>query len=344
MAKKQIIGVDIGSGTVKIVELKTKKNRYSLKSVQEAPVEEGVMADGMIMDYSEVVNSLKRAYETGGFSHNKVGVSLKGAQTVSRKITVLADGPEELEDSFLWEADQYINKDIEEVSIDFSVIKQEKDQGVCTVVMSAAEDVMITDYISVLNSAAMEPAVIDLEVFALVNIHRFCNGALGDPQLVVHIGYSSTLLVVVKDGWYDYAVELEFGTRNCIEMMQQQVNISDADMMARLIDTETLATDKLLSSVVRDIFARELTRRIEEFVDLYSGKGFGSPGRFFLSGGGASLFGVKERLTGDTGVPVDFLDPITKMDNEKGSNFELFEDHPYALNVAIGMALREIDG
>lgn len=344
MSGKQLIGIDIGTTTIKLVELRKKKKKgFTLVHTAEVPISSGVISEGKIMDYGEIVDALSRAYSASKFTHNEVAVALKGEDTVAKKINVPADSADDVDERFIWEAEQYVNRDMEEMSVDYTVVCEKKEEKMCTVLLAGAKTTLITDYISAVKSAQLEPVVIDLEPFALAHLYSECTANPQETAVIVHVGHSKVLVVCVRDKKFDYFEEISFAARDCAELVMHQAGLNARDTLDHMTTPALSEHNKVVYSIMKDVFARELGRRIEVALRHYSDKGNPSPSRLYLSGGAAGMSGLKERISADLSIPVEFLDPFTLVEVEPGSGIETYEGHPYALNIALGLAMRESD-
>src|SRR6185369_11355728 len=117
--KKEVIGIDIGSSSVKLVQLKDLKGSYQLLNVGIMPLPPEAIVDNTLMDSSSIVSAIKNLMASLGVKIKDVACSISGNSVIIRKITLPAMPTEELEDQISWEAEQYIPFDISDVNMDF---------------------------------------------------------------------------------------------------------------------------------------------------------------------------------------------------------------------------------
>jgi len=177
--KKNIVGLDIGSSAVKLVELRGGKGgRCSLVHAAHAALSPEAIVEGTVMDSSLVVDVAKRMIQERGVKNPNFGISLSGISVAIRKIQVPAMSPEELDESIRWEAEQYLPFDVNEVNLDYVVLGA--DAETLDVLLVAAKKDRIADYTGIVAQLGKSPTLVDVDVFAVQNAYEYNYGSPGD--------------------------------------------------------------------------------------------------------------------------------------------------------------------
>src|SRR5215213_10113389 len=182
---KNVVGLDIGSSAVKLVELKEKKGgSYSLVKLGSERLSPEAIVDGSIMDSSMVVDTIQRLNTDQGVKNSNYATSLSGHSVIIKKITLPAMSPEELAESIQWEAEQYIPFDINDVRLDYVVLTEgEPGRDNMEVLLVAVKRDKVNDYVSVISQTGKTAVLVDVDAFAVQNCYE-ANYDL-DPRKVV---------------------------------------------------------------------------------------------------------------------------------------------------------------
>jgi type IV pilus assembly protein PilM len=167
--KRQVVGCDVGSSSIKIVELKPLKNdEYQLLHAAIANLSPEAIVDGAIMDSSLVVEALSRLIADNNIRNPNFGGSLSGHSVIIKKIQLPSMTDSELAESIQWEAEQYIPFDINDVNLDYVVLDSGAGDTMDVLLVAVKKD-RIADYTSVIVQAGKDPVLVDVDVFALQN-------------------------------------------------------------------------------------------------------------------------------------------------------------------------------
>ncbi|MDK2792006.1 MAG: type pilus assembly protein PilM [Deferribacteres bacterium] len=341
--KENLIGIDIGSYSVKMIELKGKKSGYLLKSISEVVLPEDVISEGSIVDYAEVTRCIREAFQKGNFSHKKVASALKGTNVIAKKVTLAIEDEKNFSETFRWEAEQYIGrKDLEDYNIDYEVIGNIKQGEHVDVVIAVARKDLIMDLSSVIESAGLKPMAVDLSVFTLINAFEVNYGIEEDVIAIVDIGNSSTQIVFVKNGVYEFSREVNYSGKNCVEMIQQRLGITREDAVAKLFDIEAVEYDEELRSIIND-FNIQLATEVKNSINMFLTSGQIKTNRCYICGGGSVIYGLKEVFEQRLDISVNQFNPFANIEIDKSVDMEFLNNNLYKFNCALGLALRKVD-
>lgn len=341
--KKDVVGVDLGSSSVKLVHLKEQKGGYALQNVGVLPLPSEAIVDNTLMDSASIVEVIKGLLTSLGLKAAEAVASVSGNSVIIRKIVLPTMSAEELEDQIQWEAEQYIPFDINDVNLDFQILGPDSvDSGKMHVLLVASKKDIVNDYLGVFSEAGLKLSVIDVDSFAVQNAFEF--NYQPDPEEVIaliNIGASVMNINVVKDGISLFTRDVQVGGNQYTEELQRQFSV-DTEGAERIKLTKATEDQHLLSDVVarvNDNIATEIRRSL----DFYGANAVDSKiSKIFMSGGAAKtenlLAAVEQRID----VPVEIINPFKAITYNE-SNFDseyLKEIGPVAV-VAVGLAMRK---
>ena len=168
--KEHLIGLDIGSRSIKVAEIVETKGGSTLKNFDSIDIAHGAIEEGTINDPGTVAESLQQLLKSSGIKETNVAVSIGGYSVIVKKIVVQSMAEEQLQETIHFEAEQYIPFDISDVNLDFQILgESESNPNQMNVILVAAKKEMVDDYINLVNLAGLDPCIIDVEAFALQN-------------------------------------------------------------------------------------------------------------------------------------------------------------------------------
>src|SRR5207244_52932 len=175
MAKSKLaLGLDIGSSSVKLVQLKEAKRGYILDAFGVAPLPPEAIVDGALMNSTAIVDAIRQLLSQYKLKNREVAIGVSGHSVIIKKISMPRMTQEELEESIQWEAEQYIPFDVKDVNIDTQILTGPNDDetqtGQMDVLLVAAKKDMINDYTTVVQEAGLLPVVVDVDAFAVQNM------------------------------------------------------------------------------------------------------------------------------------------------------------------------------
>jgi len=342
--KKQVVGCDVGSSSIKIVELKPLKNgEYQLVHAAIAKLSPEAIVDGAIMDSSLVVEALSRLIAENNIRNPNFGGSLSGHSVIIKKIQLPAMTEAELAESIQWEAEQYIPFDINDVNLDYVVLDAASGDTMDVLLVAVKKD-RIADYTSVVVQAGKEPVLVDVDVFALQNAFE-TNYMLGDETVgLVNIGASVMNINVIHNGTSIFWRDVAFGGNQYTEAIQRELNLP-RDEAERLKLGEQVGEHSLqqvmgvLNSVSEDL-AAELQKTFDFFVATSS---VDTLDRVVLGGGSAQVLNLATILKDRFQVNVEILNPFRNIRySESDFDPEWINRHAPAMSVAVGLAVRTV--
>ena len=347
MAKnKPALGLDIGSSSVKLVQLKEKRGGYQLVAFGTAPLPPEAIVDGALMNSAAIVQAIQDVFAQQKVKAKEVAIGVRGHSVIIKKISLPRMTQEELDESIQWEAEQYIPFDVKDVNIDTQILTPEGDAaGQMDVLLVAAKKDMINDYTSVCAEAGLTATVVDVDAFAVQNAFEanYEQGP-GDTVVIVNVGAAVTNLNVIARGATTFTRDITMGGNAFTEEIQKQLNISYDEAEALKVggqgDSDAVVPQEV-ERVIQGV-AEQLGGEIQRSLDFYASTSpEGKITKAFLSGGTARVPALFKTLEARAGVPVEILNPFKniEIDNKRFDPAVLLQAAPAAA-VGVGLALR----
>lgn len=229
MAKgKLAVGLDIGSGSIKVCQLKQSKKNYALQAFGMVQLPPEAIVDGALMNSNAVVDAIQELFQSQKIKSKEVATSVSGHSVIIKKINLPQMTPEELEESIQWEAEQYIPFDINDVNIDVQILNTESTQaGQMDVLLVAAKKDMVNDYTSVIMEAGLTPVVVDVDSFAVQNMFEVnYEVPRSETVVLINIGAAVTNINVLANGISTFTRDISIGGGQFTDAIQKALNVS----------------------------------------------------------------------------------------------------------------------
>ncbi|HEX7124979.1 MAG TPA: type IV pilus assembly protein PilM [Thermodesulfobacteriota bacterium] len=342
--KRHLVGLDIGSSSIKLLELKGVRGGYQLVHFGHAPLHGEAIVEGALMDAAAVADTIRSLVQAHKVKTKDVATSVSGHSVIIKKISLPTMSDKELADQIRWEAEQYIPFDINDVNLDFQVLDRGGAGGQMEVMLVAAKKNMITDYSAVVAEAGLNPAVVDVDSFALSNMFEVNYPEERDRTVaLINIGCSVLNLNVVRKGTAAFNRDVSIGGKQFTEELQKQFGLSAEDAEAAKLGKGGggVGKDDVLAALqpVAGSIAGEVSRSLDFFGSTAPDERIS---KILLSGGAARTPGLAEVIAERTGVPVEMANPFKKIAYDpKVFDPEHIEYMGPSAAVAVGLALRK---
>jgi type IV pilus assembly protein PilM len=347
MAKSKLaLGLDIGSASVKLVQLKEKKGGYALLAFGAAPLPPEAIVDGALMNSAAIVQAIQELVAQQKVKARDVAIGVRGHSVIIKKISLPRMTQEELDESIQWEAEQYIPFDVKDVNIDTQILTPEADAaGQMDVLLVAAKKDMINDYTSVCAEAGLTATVVDVDAFAVQNAFEAnYEASATDTVVLINVGAAVSNINVISRGVTTFTRDITMGGNAFTEEIQKQLNISYDEAEALKVGGQGESDAVVPQEVERVIqgVAEQMGGEIQRSLDFYSSTAAdGKIGRVYLSGGTARVPALFKVVEARAGVPVEILNPFRNIDidDRRFDPAVILAAAPSAA-VGVGLALR----
>jgi type IV pilus assembly protein PilM len=360
--KTPLVAVDMGSHSIKLVQLGQLKNgSFELVSLGMMPLEQGSIVEGAIKDPDQVSEALAGLVKAEKIQSNFVVASVSGEAVFVKKIKVPEMPEEELSKKITEEAEQYIPFDINDVALDYQVLGKvngnggqpeepiPSDEGEESAMMEAllvaVQRDVIDERTDVLLGAGLKPAIIDLDVFALMNAARLNKDltAMGATALI-DLGDSFTHVNILQKGSIGYTRDIPIGGGYCSTMLMSkfQVPFSQTHRMKGGHLPDGVDKDEVLALIVQGY--KKVFDEIQKSFEYFHTLSNTPVERILLSGGGCLINGIDGFMADFLKVPVEYLDPMQGIKiNPKNFDQEMITELTGLSTVAMGLATRRFD-
>jgi type IV pilus assembly protein PilM len=343
--KTHLIGLDIGSRTIKIAEVVDKKTSQVFKSFHTINIEPGIIEEGAVKDPEAVSKSIRELFKEAKLKEKNVAISIGGYSVIVKKINVQNMTEDELQETIHFEAEQYIPFDISDVNLDFQILgESEHNPNQMSVLLVAAKKEMINEYINLVQMTGLNVCIIDVDAFALQNIFEFSYDSGDENIALIDIGASKTSLNILKDNSSVFMRDVSLGCGQINEKIASLVECSLAEAedvkhggQSDIISPEDLSG--IISSVVTD-WCTEIKRALDFFYSTFPEDQIT---KIILSGGGANIKEFRQLLAVETSTDVEIINPFQNfsIDSDRFDSSYLEEIAPQAA-ICMGLAIRKI--
>ena len=343
---KNLVGVDIGSSSIKVCQLKEGKKGYGLIRAGYAPLPPQSIVDGHVMNSQAVVEGLGKVFAEAKIKQKEVALSISGQAVIIRKISVPMMTAAELDEQIQWEAEQHIPFDIKDVHVDYEVLRRRPEAGQMDLLLVAAKRDEISDYTQIARSANLRPLVVDIDAFTVQNVFEMNRGIPPDQTFaIINVGASLASINIISHGASAFTRDIANGGNYITEQIQRQLNVSfeqaeDFKCASVVSGPQAVpAQVALVIEAVSDSIAGEIQRSLDFFLAT---SGEPEMHRIYLTGGSSNLPSLPQAVGRRSRVPVEVLQPLERVAIEaKEVNTTLLQSRAAQFSVALGLAMRK---
>jgi len=340
---KTIVGLDIGSSSIKAVELKKGKGEITVAHLGVEPLASDIVVDSMIVDSTAVSNAITKIFSESGIKGKLVATSVSGHSVIVKKIAMATMSDQELAAVIQTEAAQHIPFDIQDVNVDFQILSEDLAGPQMDVLLVAVKKDKILNYTNVLSLAAKSPSVVDIDAFALQNCYEYnYEPAPGSTAALLNLGASVMNINIVKGTTPLFTRDVSVGGNQYTDALQKELDLSfdDAEALKLGKKVGTVSEDAKMPILqqVTEIIVLEIQKTFDFFRATASGEHIE---RLYVAGGSSKVPGLVEALRQEFSLPVEILNPFQRVNPGVGG--ELVEQNAGQLAVAVGLALRSFE-
>jgi type IV pilus assembly protein PilM len=343
--KDQLVGLDIGSRSIKLGEVHNTKRGRILQKFGMVDLPQNSIVEGRIKEPSVVADAIKGLMSDLKVTEQNVATSVAGYSVIIKRITVGKQTEEDLHENIRYEAEQYIPFDLADVNIDFHIIgESELNPNQMNVMLVAAKTDIINEYIDLLDMADLNPCVIDIDVFALERVfeENYSNeeGTVG----LIDIGANKMNINIVKGYMSAFTRDVNIGGEQITREIATRFDTSFEDAEAIKLGRDK---EKVPEEDVREVVYSTISSwgaEIRRAIDFYYSTGSDEDiGRIMLSGGASQTEGFSELLSAETSIDVQVCNPFMSVKiNEKQIEADYLEKIAPQGAICMGLASRRV--
>ena len=343
-----VLGLDISSTAIKLLELGRSGDRYRVESYAVEPLPANSVIEKNIADVEAVGDAIKRAVKRSASRTKLAAVAVAGSAVITKIIAMPASLTEdEMEQQIELEADQYIPYPLEEVNLDFEVIgPSENDPERIDVLLAASRSENVDIRVAALELAGLKAKIVDVEAYAMENafsllIPQLPEQGIDQTIAVIDIGATMTTLNVMHDRKTIYTREQVFGGKQLTEEIQRRYGLSyeEAGMAKRQGGLPDNYVPEVLEPF-KDAMTQQVSRSLQFF---YGSSQYNNVDHIVLAGGSAMIPGIDEMIANKLGVHTSVANPFTNMTLASRVKAQSLSNDAPALMIAAGLAMRSFD-
>lgn len=346
---QHLIGLDISSSSVKLLELTRKGDRFHVEAYAVEPLPPNAVSDKQITEPKLVADAIGRAVNRAGTRTRQAAVAVSGTAVISKIIEMPASlSEDELEEQIRAEADQYIPYPIDEVNVDFEVLGRNAKNGeMGDVLLAACRKEFVDQRCAAIELAGLKPKVVDIETYSLENAsifleHQMPDGGRGRTIAIVDIGATTSSVLVLHDGHTVYTRDQGFGGRQLTEevMRHYAMSFDEAERGKRDGSLPADYNEEILPNFIADM-AMQIDRSLQFFFSAVTQ--YTHIDQIILGGGCALIDGIDTSIQERLQIPTVTARPFAQMSvGSRAKPAQLAREEP-GLLIACGLAFRAFD-
>ena len=347
MGKKNLVGLDIGSSSVKAVELVKKGSSLQLLSMGFENLQTDTIVDGQIMELNNVSNVIANIFNEHQIRTPRVAAGVSGHSVIVKNIVLPQMSQEELQESFSWHAEEHIPFDIADVNLDYELTSKSSES--LHVLMAACKSDKIANVKQAIQLAGKQPVIIDVDAFALQNCYEVnYDPKAGEVVALLNIGAATMNINILNGSRSVFARDAQVGGSQYTSLLQKELGLSYEQAegvkrgMALPEGIEARPIQPIIETV-SDILALEV-RKTMDFYRATADEGEAAIQKILLAGGGSKLPGLADYLAKRFEIPVEVFNPFRQIEvDDKKFDPDYMREIVPEMAVAVGLALRGVE-
>ena len=345
--KKNLVGVDIGSSSIKAVELQKKGNSYHLVHLGFENLSPDTVVDGQIMELNNVSNVITSIFAEHQIKTSRVAAGVSGHSVIVKNIVLPQMSEDELRESFSWHAEEHIPFDISDVNLDYQITSSSSEA--LNVLLAACKSDKIANVKQAIQLAGKQPAVIDVDTFALQNCYEVnYQPKHGEVVALLNIGASTMNINIMNGTRSVFARDASVGGGQYTSLLQKELGLTfeQAEAVKRgypLPEGIEARPIQPIIETVSDILALEI-RKTMDFYRATAEDSDEAIQKILIAGGSSKLPGLPDYLAKRFEIPVELFDPFRQIEVD-GRKFDpdYMKEIVPDMAIAVGLALRGVE-
>lgn len=337
-----LVGVDIGSSAIKLCHLKDVRGQRTLVRFGYQPLPPRAIEDGKIKDPVTVISALERVFSENKVRRRDVALSVSGHSVIIKRITLPLLSDAELREQINWEASQQIPFDINDVAMDYEVLRRHADQGQMDVLLVAAKKDDLNEAVELARKAKLRPVVIDVDAFSVQNAFEVNYGLPSEGTVaLVNVGATLSTVNILNAGIPAFTRDIATGGNAFTDDVMKQVGVSFDEAERFKIGGVGVPVPAEVAGILQ-ASAESLAGEIQRSLDFYlATSGEREISHIYLAGGTSNVQELLEAIQRRARTVVERMDPLRQIAvDPKDVDHELLRAHAAQATVALGLALR----
>jgi type IV pilus assembly protein PilM len=342
-----VIGLDIGSSSVRALQLSVHGSGYRIDHFAIEPVGAGAVVDKSVQDIEAISSAIERAIKRSGSKAKSCAIAVSGSAVFTKTISLPSNLAEsDVESQVQIEANQYVPYPLDEVSLDFEILgPSSRNADLIDILLAASKSENVENRQDALDAVGLQTKVVDVEAFAIANAFELMRERDGlsksEAVGVFDIGFDLTTLLVLRGGRVIYTRDHPFGGHQLLEETMRRFDMS-AEQASFFERGEEGPED--FDEEVLEPFQLNIVHQISRALQFFASSNEYSPiSTIYLSGGAASLKGMSSMVQQELGLTTRVADPCAGMELAPSVAVSALKRNSPNLMVAMGLALRGFD-
>lgn len=340
---RNLVGVDIGSSSIKICQIKESRKGMVVQRLGVVPLPHRTIVDGQVVERKLVTDTVRSLMSQLKVSSRDVALSVSGQSVIIRKISVPMMTAAELSEQITWEAEQHIPFDIKDVTVDYQVLRERPDASQMDLLLVAAKKDQIEGYAQLARDAKCKPVVVDIDAFAIQNAFERSVGLDANRNVaLINVGASTTSLNILSKGISAFTREIANGGSSVTEALARQLGITyeQAEEQKLAVSAGRPVTEQAVPTVEQalDGIAAEIQRSLDFYMAT---SGEADIAQLYLSGGTANFPSLAAAVQRRARVPVSPWSPTSGFTFDPKIDPGVISQFGAQLAVVLGLSLRK---
>jgi len=341
---KQCIGLDIGSSSVKAVQLRRKGTGWALQAFGMQPLVPQTIVDGTIMDQGAVAEAVRQLWRRLKLKQKEVAIAIAGHSVIIKKIAVPQMTAEALAANIRNEAEHHIPFGRDDVELDYHVTNPANSSGQTELLLVAAKKEVVSDYVQVVRDANLLPLIVDVAAFASQNGFE-ANYPL-DPRetiVLINIGAAISNINIVRSGVSLFTRDVTIGGNAFTEEIQKQLGIAADEAEAYKVGGNQTEDGVVPQEVIRvmdgvsEVMAGEFQRSLDFFLATTPDA---NVTRIVLAGGSAKVGSLHRAIERRSRLPLEVADAWRKVEIDSSLDRGYLGAHSPEALIGVGLSMR----
>jgi type IV pilus assembly protein PilM len=343
---KNCIGLDIGSSSVKVVQIKETSKGLQLVNFGFEPLPSQTIVDGAIMNQGAVVEAIRTLRDSLGIKGKDVATAISGHSVIIKKIKVPPMTPEELEEQIPWEAEHHIPFSKDDVEIDHQLVGSDASGGQMELLLVAAKKEVVADYSMVIREAKLQPTIMDVAAFTIQNAFEANYPVVPEEAIaVINVGATLSNINIIAGGTSAFTRDVTVGGNAFTEEIQKRLNVSQEEAEAWKIGSAGEGVNEVVPQEVEAVIASVadgVAGKFQRSLDFYLASSTDATiAKIYMCGGSAKVPALQKALEAKSRTSVEVMDPFRKVVvDENKFDVSFVSQHAAEAAVAVGLALR----
>jgi type IV pilus assembly protein PilM len=338
------LAIDIGTSGIKLAELDVTSRGATLRKFGIFPLDPGIVHAGEIVEIGVVSQAIESLVGMSKTKRRQVSTGLWGNSVIIKKIVMPKMDVSLVGDQLKWEAEQYIPFDINEIGLEYHILKGTGATEAMDVLLVAAKNECMFRFYEAIETAKMKCAVVDIASFALANCFELNYGTFDRPIALINIGAGVTNFVILEKGEVTFARDISSGGAVYTTEISKSMNVSYAEAEALKISASLRQEVPDEVPVIIASLNEQVVDELKNSFEFYAATAGGNQvTKFYVCGGSMFIPGLVEQTSKVTNIPFEPLDPFSKISYDTRVFTREYIDQIRAIcPVALGLGLRKL--